>query len=164
MIKNKLEFFKGILCPGFVNAHCHLELSYLHEVIKQHTGLIGFFKSIKKNRDLFSEEEILSSIDKAESQMIKNGIVGVGDVCNTINTLSQKLNNNLTYYNFIETFQVDDSKVLSTFNYKAQDIKKAFKQKNQRATIVPHSPFTVPPILMKILNELTSLDILINTH
>ena len=81
------------------------------------------------------------------------------DVCNTKNTLSQKLNNNLTYYNFIETFQVDDSKVLSTFNY-AQDIKKAFKQKNQRATIVPHSPFTVPPILMKkILNELTSLDI-----
>ena len=157
--KNKLEFFKGILCPGFVNAHCHLELSYLHQVIKQHTGLIGFFKSIKKNRDLFSQKEILSCIDKAESQMLKNGIVGVGDICNTKNTLSQKLNNNLTYYNFIETFQVDDSKVLSTFN-NALEIKKAFTQKNQRAAIVPHSPFTVPPSLMKkILNELTSSDV-----
>ena len=27
--QSKLEIFKGILCPGFVNAHCHLELSHL---------------------------------------------------------------------------------------------------------------------------------------
>ena len=25
----KIETFDGILCPGFVNAHCHLELSHL---------------------------------------------------------------------------------------------------------------------------------------
>ena len=24
---SKLEFFQGILSPGFINAHCHLELS-----------------------------------------------------------------------------------------------------------------------------------------
>ena len=29
--KDKLEFFDGILCPGFINAHCHLEISHLFE-------------------------------------------------------------------------------------------------------------------------------------
>ena len=25
-----LEYFKGALCPGFINTHCHLELSLIH--------------------------------------------------------------------------------------------------------------------------------------
>ena len=27
--QDKLEIFEGIICPGFVNVHCHLELSHL---------------------------------------------------------------------------------------------------------------------------------------
>jgi cytosine/adenosine deaminase-related metal-dependent hydrolase len=26
--QNKLEFYNGIIVPGFINAHCHLELSH----------------------------------------------------------------------------------------------------------------------------------------
>jgi len=32
--KGMLEIFKGVLCPRFVNAHCHLELSHLFQEIK----------------------------------------------------------------------------------------------------------------------------------
>jgi len=28
---NELIFYEGVICPGFINTHCHLELSYLQE-------------------------------------------------------------------------------------------------------------------------------------
>ena len=87
--KQKLEFFDGVICPGFVNAHCHLELSHLFGNIHKGKGLLSFIESLKKRSD-FNKLEILESIEFAENQMIKNGIVAVGDICNTADTLYQK--------------------------------------------------------------------------
>ena len=46
--RDNLEVFSGILCPGFVNSHCHLELSHLKGSVKQEKGLINFIKKIQK--------------------------------------------------------------------------------------------------------------------
>ena len=37
-----VQQFTGILSPGLINAHCHLELSHLKNIIPPHTGLIEF--------------------------------------------------------------------------------------------------------------------------
>jgi cytosine/adenosine deaminase-related metal-dependent hydrolase len=51
------EWVEGILMPGMVNAHCHLELSHLRGVIPPHTGLIEFLCSVVTKRN-FSEDLI----------------------------------------------------------------------------------------------------------
>ena len=56
-----VEFYSGILIPGFVNAHTHLELSYLKNVIPQHTGLIGFITAISNLRHNASYDEQLQA-------------------------------------------------------------------------------------------------------
>ena len=38
----EVEELQGTLVPGLINAHCHLELSHLKDVIPPHTGLIEF--------------------------------------------------------------------------------------------------------------------------
>ena len=48
--KNEVKTFRGILCPGFVNAHCHLELSYLRGKIKEGGGLHEFIKEVEKQK------------------------------------------------------------------------------------------------------------------
>ena len=40
-----IQQLSGIVTPGFVNCHCHLELSHLKNVIPPHTGLIDFLCS-----------------------------------------------------------------------------------------------------------------------
>ncbi len=46
-----VEHYKGILCPGFINCHCHLELSYLKGKIPTRTGLIPFLQNVIQHRE-----------------------------------------------------------------------------------------------------------------
>lgn len=91
----------GILSPGFVNAHCHLELSHMKGRIPEHTGLPEFILKIVSERH-HPEEEILAAIASAEAHMIDQGILAVGDISNNHLTAVQKAKRNLAYYTFVE--------------------------------------------------------------
>ena len=157
----KLEIFEGILCPGFVNAHCHLELSHLLGKAEKGKGFLDFIGAIQQ-RDSYTAIEKQIAINKAEQQMITNGIVAVGDICNTTDTLSQKQKSNLKYYNFIEVFGVKDdleNQIISG----AKDLRNQFRKAAQKATISPHAPYSVPPKLMEeIKNSFSNEDELMN--
>jgi len=98
-----IQYHHGLISPGFVNAHCHLELSHMKGLIPEKTGLIDFVFNIVTQRNRITDDEIQHAIAVAENEMINNGIVAVGDICNTIATLQQKKLGRLFYYNFIET-------------------------------------------------------------
>lgn len=96
-----IEEVAGIFSPGFINCHCHLELSHMKGKIPEHTGLVDFVFKVVTERSA-SEKEILEAIAVAESEMKQSGIVAVGDICNNTLTLPQKSQGNLHYYNFVE--------------------------------------------------------------
>ena len=52
---NDVQTFTGILTPGLINCHCHLELSHLKNVIPPHTGLIEFLCSVVTKRGFETE-------------------------------------------------------------------------------------------------------------
>ena len=132
-------------------------------IAKKGRGFLEFVGAIKK-RDTFSKLEIQEAIERAEMQMIINGIVAVGDICNTTDTLLQKQKANLYYYNFIETFQVHEDMIEQTIK-DALQIRNEFRQAKMKATIVPHSPFSVPPNLTEeIANTFDEDDELLTVH
>ncbi|HUZ61077.1 MAG TPA: amidohydrolase family protein [Hanamia sp.] len=142
-----IETFNGIISPGFINAHCHLELSHLKSLIPEKTGLIEFvFKVVSKRH--FAEDDILAAIEKAENEMWQNGIIAVGDICNNSLSTAQKIKRNLNYYNFIETSgwlpQVADIRF-----EKSKNIFDVFTEKRLKASIVPHAPYSVSENLWK---------------
>ncbi|HXR82732.1 MAG TPA: amidohydrolase family protein [Hanamia sp.] len=137
----EIETFKGILSPGFVNAHCHLELSHLKNKIPERTGLVDFVFKIVSER-YFAEDEILAAIAKAETEMFQNGIVAVGDICNNSLTLSQKIKRNLCYYNFIETSGWHPEIASLRFE-RAKKVFDEFENHDLKASIVPHAPYSV---------------------
>ena len=105
--KAQTEFYNGILVPGFVNAHCHLELSHV-KASDEYQGLADFVRHIQKNR-YASQEIIEKEIRAADERMWVNGISAVGDICNTDFTFSLKAKSNIRYYSFIEVFGLDGS-------------------------------------------------------
>lgn len=96
-----IEIFEGILSPGFINCHCHLELSHMKGLIPEGTGLVDFVFKVVTERH-HTEDEILAAIERAEDEMLRNGIIAVGDICNNTLTIPQKKKSRVKYYNFIE--------------------------------------------------------------
>jgi len=136
-----IEIFTGILCPGFINCHCHLELSHMKGLIPEKTGLVDFVFKVVTERH-HSEEEILQAIEIAENEMLNNGIVAIGDICNNSLTIAQKQKERVLYYNFIEASGWLPSISKIRFERSAQLLKE-FSQLHTPSTIVPHAPYSV---------------------
>ena len=94
--------FDGIICPGFINTHCHLELSFLKKKISENIGMVGFIQDIVKKRNQFSVEQIRKEIEKQDAEMWHNGIVAVGDISNDDSTLQIKEKSSIRYHTFVE--------------------------------------------------------------
>ena len=147
-----IETFSGILSPGFVNCHCHLELSHLKGLIPEKKGLIDFVSRVVTQRD-FPEEEILDSIASAESQMFRNGIVATGDICNNLLTLPQKTKRRLAYHNFVEVSGWNPAIAASRLA-KSKSIFDEFRKLpdgNKRTSINPHAPYSISDTLWKMM-------------
>ncbi len=139
----------GILTPGFINCHCHLELSHLKGRIPEKTGLADFVRQVVQQRD-FSEDAISQAIADAEQEMQQNGIVAVGDICNTTYTLPQKKQGHLYYHNFIEAMGANPAVADKNFEY-YETVYRQFEP--LPASIVPHAPYSVSDLLWeKILS------------
>jgi cytosine/adenosine deaminase-related metal-dependent hydrolase len=153
-----IQLVKGILSPGFINCHCHLELSHMKDLIPEHTGLVDFVFKVVSERH-FPDEAIAAAIVQAEDAMIANGIVAVGDICNNLSTLAQKQKNRLSYYNFIEVSGWLPDVAQSRFE-RAIDIYTAFAkpQTPSRAlgikpqtAMSPHAPYSVSDALWGLI-------------
>jgi cytosine/adenosine deaminase-related metal-dependent hydrolase len=142
-----VEVFEGIISPGFINAHCHLELSHLKNIIPEKTGLIDFVFKVVSERH-FDEDQILTAMEIAEQEMKKKGIVAVGDISNNSLSLLQKQKKNLKYYNFIETSGWLPQVAEARFE-KSKEVFDEFEKKGLEASIVPHAPYSVSDELWK---------------
>lgn len=145
------EKFQGILVPGFVNAHCHLELSHLRGKIEKHTGFVGFAKQLMPMRGEFTHEEIVAAAEAAEQEMMRNGIAAVGDIVNSVDTFEIKQQNKLRYHTFIELISLNPKMA-----EKAAEVGMFLKEScPQTSSIVPHAPYSVSNELLEIIGNLS---------
>ena len=154
-----VQTIEGILTPGLVNCHCHLELSHLKDVIAPHTGLIEFLCSVVTKRN-FPAELIQQKIKEAEQEMVQNGIVAVGDIGNTADTAAVKASSSIYWHNFVEVLSFTDDKASDAIAH-YQSALNQFKQTlsasslPHRSSLVPHAPYSISPETFRRLNEIT---------
>jgi cytosine/adenosine deaminase-related metal-dependent hydrolase len=154
-----IEHHQGVLVPGFVNTHCHLELSHLKNKIPEKTGLTGFIKEILAIRDQ-SADQITIAMQHADGEMYANGIVAVGDISNQLISKTIKLESKIYYHTFVEIFGFN-SLATETIN-KGLAIKNDFAP--LKASIVPHAPYSVSSTLFNEINSVTTETDVLSIH
>lgn len=144
-----VEFYSGILVPGFVNAHCHIEFSHLLGKIEEKKGIGGFVKGINQLRN--EEAEIIEkAIEVYDRKMWAAGIAAVGDVTNSETAIPAKRKSRIKYHTFVESFGFHPSRAEKSFGY-AMKVYEEHIENGLPASLVPHSPYSVSePLFEKI--------------
>ncbi len=150
--KKELNHYEGIIVPGFVNAHTHLELSHLHNKVSPGKGLPSFVIELLQQRDNYSETTIKDAISKAEKEMRRNGIVAVGDICNAPWSIPQKAKGQLRYHNFIEILSIDPLKADDAIENGLDLYNQLPGKPYNRRSLVPHAPYSVSADLLSKLD------------
>lgn len=148
-----VEYFKGLLMPGMVNAHCHLELSHMRGVIPPLTGMVPFLVQVSRQRKV-EQEAVQQAMRDAITELENSGVVAVGDICNTADSISVKAASNIRWHNFIEVFASDGKMAAERMNA-ALHVQQQFRAlvSQYPATVTPHAPYSVSPPLFTLLQE-----------
>jgi len=142
--------YEGLLVPGFVNTHCHLELSHLRGRIEQHTGLIGFVQEVMKMRGSDEYSMVPAMLD-AEREMFENGIVAVGDIANQLVSNGIKRESPIYYHTFLEVMGFNPETAGAAIA-RALEFKDKFE--DLPLSIVPHAPYSVSKQLFDELKRI----------
>lgn len=149
-----VQKLEGLLIPGYVNAHCHLELSHMKGVAPTGTGLISFIKTVVSQREI-AAELITEALREADRAMQEDGIVAVGDISNTTDSFEIKRTSPLRYYTFVEMFDfLQDANAEETYERYLPVYLVAPRENGNRRAAVPHAPYSVSPRLFRLINDL----------
>jgi cytosine/adenosine deaminase-related metal-dependent hydrolase len=142
-----VERFEGVLCPGFINTHCHLELSHLLHKIPRKTGLPGFISKIQQVRN--TEPDLIKEAVLIAAQKMKaSGVVGLGDIANGLDSLKVKELRLFKSHTFVEVFGFNPDLANAAFA-RAMLVKQGFKEEGN--SLVPHAPYSVSKELFGLI-------------
>ena len=146
-----IDHYKGILCPGFVNTHCHLELSWAKGLISPGGGLDIFLSQLENFRKTVSEEDVKKSVLAEALRMELSGIVATADIANRDHTLDYKIKSNNYYQTFVEAFASNPTYAATVFD-KAVNFAQQFEaQLPGKGSIVPHATYSLSEELFRLV-------------
>lgn len=129
-----VEFYPGILIPGMVNAHCHLELSYLRGEIAEGSGFAGFARAIGQVRNNFTPEERIHAAAVADARMWAEGVEAVADIANDELIMEIKERSKIAYHTMFEHFGLTNTSTTET---------QALATRHTNSSATPHSTYSL---------------------
>ena len=97
-------FYKGAIVPGFVNSHCHIELSYMWKLFRKGTGMAGFIDQINAFRDTSPKSVKVAEIAKWMDILWKQGVSAMADISNCDDSFEVKASSPIYTRTFLEVF------------------------------------------------------------
>jgi len=159
-----IEKHHGVLMPGMINTHCHLELSHMKDQCISGTTLIPFITDVVTKRDT-DIAIVKEKIAEEDANMWKAGIQAVGDISNKSDTAEQKSKSPIAYYTFVEMFDLLQESITDSA---IEQYRNAYKDQSHdglnKRSFVPHAPYSVTPALFDFINRANPDNSTISIH
>lgn len=146
--KAEENFLEGeAVVPGFVNAHCHVELSSMWKLFRKGTGMAGFIDQINALRDTKTTEEKKADIRYWMDKMWERGVSAMADISNCDDSFAIKKASPMYTRTFLEVFgtEPEDCSGVIASVLKLQEEARSF---GLDAAPTPHSCYTMSPELV----------------
>ena len=137
----------GAVIPGFVNAHCHIELSYMWKLFRKGTGMAGFIDQINALRDTASLEDKLADIQTWMDRLWQRGVTAMADISNCADSFAIKAASPMYTRTFLEVFGTEPQDCAAVI----RDVKALQEQAlacGLDAAPTPHACYTMSPELL----------------
>ena len=146
-ISSEADFHDGAIVPGFVNGHCHVELSHLHGKFRKGTGMAGFIDQINELRDWAGRDVKAALVKDWMDKMWADGVSAMADISNDDSSFDVKSAHPMYTRTFLEVFGSEPHMCDGVM----ADVK-ALNETADKAGIdaapTPHSCYTMSPQLL----------------
>ncbi|MBR1794949.1 MAG: amidohydrolase family protein [Bacteroidales bacterium] len=140
-------FLDGALVPGFVNAHCHIELSYMKGLFRKGTGMAGFIDQINELRDTKSLDEKVRDLTTAMDSLWEQGVVAMADISNCDDSFALKARHPMYTRTFLEVFGTEPEDCAAVMDG-VRKLKAVADGFGIDAAPTPHACYTMSPELV----------------
>lgn len=141
------DILEGALVPGFVNAHCHVELSHLHKKFRKGTGMAGFIDQINELRDWAGREKKAELVQEWMDKMWSDGVSAMADISNDDSSFDVKASHKMYTRTFLEVFGSEPDMCEGVMN-DVRELNEVARSKGIDAAPTPHSCYTMSPQLL----------------
>ena len=141
-------FLEGALVPGFVNTHCHIELSYMRNLFRKGTGMAGFIDQINALRDTFPREKKVADIRHWMEVLWHRGVQAMVDISNCADSFVPKQASPMYTRTFLEVFgtEPEDSGAVMEG---VRALQREAQASGLDAAPTPHACYTMSPCLLE---------------
>jgi aminodeoxyfutalosine deaminase len=137
------------IVPGLVNAHTHLELSYLRNRVPSGPSFVNWIREVMSARRGYPDPrapEILDSIDRGIAEATRCGTAVVGDISNTLVPFEPLVRSSLAGVVFYELIGFKTPDPVEVVDRARQTIEGLSPTDRIRPSLAAHAPYSVAPL------------------
>ncbi len=142
------------IVPGLVNAHTHLELSYLRDSIAPAGQFLDWIRAVMARRKEFpdpADPRILEGVREGIREARATGTALLGDISNTLVTAPLLAEADMPAVVFYELLKFDETDPAGRVQRARQQLDALPAFPDVRTSIAPHAPYSVAPLLFRAI-------------
>ena len=142
------------ILPGVVNAHTHLELSYLRDQVAPAADFVAWIRAVvaaRRQRPDPKSTEIMGSVDAAIAESVACGTAIVGDISNTLVTFDPLARSSLAGVVFYELIRFASEGAERVVADAMRQLDALVPTDVVRVGLAAHAPYSVAPLLFRAI-------------
>lgn len=152
-----IDMGDAVLLPGLINAHTHLELSWLRGRVppaNRFTDWVKTLVAIRRGTEQAVTPEIVAPIHDAITELQWTGTAAIGDVSNSLAAVEPMVQHGVKGVVFHELlgFRERDGALIAA----SREKRDAAARHGVRVTLAPHAPYSTSVELFKAIRETVS--------
>jgi cytosine/adenosine deaminase-related metal-dependent hydrolase len=151
----------AVVLPGLVNAHTHLELSYLRDEVPPSSEFITWIHRImaaRRERADPRAPEILEAVEDAVEECVRSGTALVADISNTLVTFAALARSPLAGIVLYELIRFSAPDPAAFVEAARREVEALGRTDRLRAGLAAHAPYSVSPLVFRAIRSVVDRD------